>query len=108
MTASLPLLSPQTGLLQPTSPLVPSRLLNQADPAKLPLMQAEPGRRYLSISLPRLATDRIARLRHGQAWRLAAPPDAPPLVIAGRRSNALRLTALDEKADAAESPEVKS
>ena len=64
-------------------------------------MQAEPGRRYLSISLPRLATDRIARLRHGQAWRLAAPPDAPPLVIAGRRSNALRLTALDEKADAA-------
>lgn len=56
------------------------------------------GRRYLAISLPRLPTDRIARMRWGAAWRLTARPDAPPLVIAGKRDNAMRLTALNEPA----------
>ena len=59
---------------------------------------AQPDRRYLSLALPALSTDRLARLRHGPGWRLAAPPEGPPLVIAGRRGNALAVVALDEKA----------
>ena len=57
-----------------------------------------PARRYLALSLPLLATDRIARQRWGNRWRLAARPDTPPLVIAGRRNNTIRLVALDEMA----------
>ena len=59
---------------------------------------ANPARRFLSVSLPRLSTDRIARLRNGPAWRLGAHPEAAPLVIAARRGNAVRVAALDEKA----------
>jgi protein ImuB len=59
---------------------------------------AQSGRRFLSVNLPRLSTDRIARLRNGPAWRLGAHPEAAPLVIAGRRGNAVRIAALDEKA----------
>ena len=57
-----------------------------------------PARRYLALSLPLLATDRIARQRWGTRWRLAARPDTPPLVIVGKRNNAIRLVALDEMA----------
>jgi protein ImuB len=58
----------------------------------------ESGRRFLSVNLPRLSTDRIARLRNGPAWRLGAHPETAPLVIAGRSGNAVRIAALDEKA----------
>jgi protein ImuB len=50
------------------------------------------------VSLPFIATDRIARQRWGTAWRSEGRPDAPPIVFAGKRNNALRLTALDETA----------
>lgn len=57
-------------------------------------------RRYLCVSLPRLSTDRILRARHGPGWRSAAP-ERPPLVVAGKRDNALRLLAVCDKAAAA-------
>lgn len=59
-------------------------------------------RRYLCVSLPRLSTDRILRARHGPGWRSAAPDrltsDRPPLVVAGKRDNAVRLLAVCDKA----------
>ncbi len=75
--------------------LIPVKLAVSDLPAPVPV------RRYLSVSLPRLSTDRIARLRHGPGWRLAAPPETAPLAIAGRRNNGMLLVALDEKAAAA-------
>jgi protein ImuB len=63
-------------------------------------------RRYLSLDLHRLATDRLTRARLGPRWRCAAHeetfPDAlAPLAIVGRRNNADRLIALNESAERA-------
>jgi len=55
-------------------------------------------RRFLALALPFLPTDRLARLRWGTGWRAAGRPEAPPLAVAGRRDNAVRLVALDETA----------
>jgi protein ImuB len=55
------------------------------------------GRRYLSLALPYLATDRIHRLKLGRSWRSAALPDTP-LAIVAKIKSALRLAALDETA----------
>jgi protein ImuB len=49
-------------------------------------------RRYLSVWLRRLATDRIARTRS------AAPPEQPPLVVALGVKNALQLAAMNDAA----------
>jgi protein ImuB len=54
--------------------------------------------RILALGFPYLATDRIARRLWGMSWRSKGRPDHPPILCAGRRDNALRLTALDEKA----------
>nr|WP_313791090.1 DNA polymerase Y family protein [Neorhizobium turbinariae] len=43
-----------------------------------------------------MPTDRVARRLWGISWRLKGRPDHPPLLCAGRRDNAQRLTALDE------------
>jgi protein ImuB len=62
------------------------------------------ARRCLSLHFPRLPTDRILRLRHGPRWRTALAGKAlpgPPLIIAGKRDNAMRLVALDERASRA-------
>jgi protein ImuB len=56
------------------------------------------GPRILALSFPHLPTDRIARRLWGLSWRSKGRPDHPPILCAGRRENALRLTALDEKA----------
>ncbi len=71
---------------------MPVDLLGCATPAE------QPQRRFLSLSLPLLPTDRIARQRWGARWRLAAASQAAPLVVVGERSNAMRLVALDETA----------
>ncbi|MDI7863087.1 DNA polymerase Y family protein [Rhizobiaceae bacterium n13] len=42
----------------------------------------------------------MARRRWGLSWRSAGRPEHPPLVCAGRVKNAMRLTALDEAAEA--------
>jgi protein ImuB len=64
------------------------------------------ARRYLAIHFPHLPTDRIARLRYGNAWRLGVigVPTQPgkhnaPLVITARINNALRLLYLNEAAE---------
>src|ERR1700732_1680038 len=49
-------------------------------------------RRYLSVWLRRLATDRIARSRS------CAPPEPTPLVIAQQGKNALQLAAMSDAA----------
>jgi hypothetical protein len=49
-------------------------------------------RRYLSVWLRRLATDRIARTRSG------APPEPAPLVVALQVKNALQLAAMNDAA----------
>lgn len=54
--------------------------------------------RILALNFPYLPTDRIARRLWGLSWRLKERPDHPPILCAGRRDNALRLTALDEQA----------
>jgi protein ImuB len=58
------------------------------------------SQRILALSFPHLPTDRIARKRWGLSWRSAGRPDAPPIVCSGRLNNAMRLTALDEAAEA--------
>lgn len=55
-------------------------------------MNASSGRRILALWFPRLPTDRLQRKAHNTA------PDAPPLVIAAKLGNALRISALDRKA----------
>lgn len=70
---------------------------------QLPFMPAHgpfSGRRVLALWLPRLSTDRLARRRWGLSWRSTGRPDHPPVVCAGRVANAMRLTALDEEAEA--------
>lgn len=56
------------------------------------------GQRILTVLLPRLPTDRIARIRWGASWRSAGRPEHPPVVISARIRNAMRLSALDELA----------
>jgi protein ImuB len=56
--------------------------------------------RILALFFPHLPTDRIARKLWGLSWRLKERPEHPPILCAGRRNNALRLTALDELAEA--------
>ena len=58
-------------------------------------------RRYLAISLPRLATDRIIRKRKGMAWRshLQKVDDDAPIIIVDQIKNAWRITHLDEAAE---------
>lgn len=56
------------------------------------------SQRILALHFPYLATDRIARKLWGVSWRLKGRPDHPPILCAGRRDNALRLSALDEVA----------
>jgi protein ImuB len=53
---------------------------------------ASSGRRILALWFPRLPTDRLQRKTRNAA------PDAPPLVIAAKFGNALRISALDRKA----------
>ncbi|MGB8816346.1 MAG: DNA polymerase Y family protein [Rhizobiaceae bacterium] len=60
-------------------------------------MPASP-RRILSLALPHLATDRIARQRWGRAWRTSGRPDHPPVAVTQRDGPAIRLAALDEHA----------
>jgi len=55
-------------------------------------MIASSGRRILALWFPRLPTDRLQRKTRNA--------DAPPLVIAAKSGNALRLSALDRKASA--------
>lgn len=66
--------------------------------AALSLSPDLPVRRYLFLALPYLATDRIHRQRLGRGWRSAAPPEAP-LVVVARVKSALRLVAIDERAE---------
>lgn len=58
------------------------------------------SRRYLSLDLPLLSTDRILRRRLGRSWRSApaAPPESAPLVVTAKVRSALRIVALDETA----------
>ena len=72
-----------------------------ANPLTAPLANS---RRYLSLDLHRLATDRLTRARFGPRWRCAEEtgrngPSA--LAIVGRRNNADRLVALNEAAERA-------
>jgi protein ImuB len=55
-------------------------------------MIASSGRRILALWFPRLPTDRLQRETRN------ASPEAPPLVIAAKLGNALRISALDRKA----------
>lgn len=52
--------------------------------------------RILALAFPHLPTDRIARRLWGPSWRSNGRPEHPPILCAGRRDNAMRLTALDE------------
>ena len=56
--------------------------------------------RILALGFPHLPTDRIARRKWGPSWRSTGRPDEPALACAGRHDNTMRLTALDEKAEA--------
>jgi len=73
-----------------------------------------PSRRYLSLTLPYLPTDRIFRQSHGRLWRSAGRRDGDPLsspgagvaqepgaplAIIAKVKSALRLVALDEVAE---------
>ncbi|MCC2097071.1 MAG: DNA polymerase Y family protein [Hyphomicrobiales bacterium] len=52
-----------------------------------------PDQRIVSIHLPFLPTDRIARQTWGRSWLLSGRPDAPPIIIAAKTNNALRIVA---------------
>jgi protein ImuB len=58
------------------------------------------SRRILSLVLPHLSTDRLARLRWGRSWRRLGRPEHPPVAITGRDGSAIRLVAMDEAAEA--------
>ncbi|WP_412178398.1 Y-family DNA polymerase [Rhizobium sp. PL01] len=58
------------------------------------------SQRILALAFPHLPTDRISRKNWGLSWRLTGRPDGPPIVCSGRVNNAMRLTALDEVAEA--------
>nr|WP_280519936.1 DNA polymerase Y family protein [Rhizobium cremeum] len=54
----------------------------------------------MALWFPRLSTDRLARRRWGLSWRSKGRPEHLPVVCAGRMQNSMRLTALDEAAEA--------
>ncbi len=62
------------------------------------------GQRILALFFPHLPTDRLKRQRYGRSWRLPAMAGSrrgdTPLVIFAKQKGALRLTALDEHAEA--------
>ncbi|MCV9998162.1 DNA polymerase Y family protein [Pararhizobium sp. YC-54] len=58
------------------------------------------SQRILALAFPHLPTDRVARRSWGLSWRSTRRPDAPPIVCSARLNNAMRLTALDEAAEA--------
>jgi protein ImuB len=85
-----------------------------------PIFSAKPVRRFLALSLPYLATDRLHRQTLGKSWRSApekkkdassrpgkksacghGPADdiCAPLAVAAKVKNALRLVALNETAE---------
>ncbi len=81
----------------------------QANPARTDITN-RPGdlparlsgtRRYLAVSLPRLATDRIIRKRKGMAWRQSVDEahDEAALIVVDQIKNAWRITHLDEAAE---------
>ncbi|MEX3011835.1 DNA polymerase Y family protein [Hoeflea sp. TYP-13] len=53
------------------------------------------SQRIMSIALPHLSTDRMARRKWGRSWRLNGRPDAPPLAAIAKVKNAMRLVAVD-------------
>lgn len=55
--------------------------------------------RILALTFPHLPTDRIARKRWGLSWRSTGRLETPPLACAGKLNNAMRLTALNERAE---------
>lgn len=55
--------------------------------------------RILALTFPHLPTDRIARKRWGLSWRSTGQLETPPLACAGKLNNAMRLTALNERAE---------
>lgn len=55
--------------------------------------------RILALTFPHLPTDRIARKRWGLSWRSTGRLEAPPLACSGKLNNAMRLTALNERAE---------
>ena len=78
-----------------------------ADAASGPLRSRPPERssgsraeqRILALNFPYLATDRIARGRHGKIWRQARI-ETRPLVTAHKEKSAMRIADLDETAEA--------
>lgn len=57
-------------------------------------------RRYLSLDLFRLPTDRFLRLAFGRKWRSALPAEGePPFTVHAKEKSALRLVALNEAAE---------
>ena len=56
--------------------------------------------RFLSLALPHLPTDRIARDRWGRSWISDGRPEGPPLVVTDTEKNAIRLVALEPGAEA--------
>ncbi len=71
---------------------------NLENPSLFPA--SERRQRILALVFPHLSTDRIARRLWGMSWRSTGRPDHPPMVCAGRHGNAMRLTGLDEAAEA--------
>src|SRR5688572_4864735 len=71
------------------------------------------ARRYLSLHLPYLSTDRLHRQTRGRSWREPARGEErasardrearrpPPLAVVAKVKSALRLVALDETAEKA-------
>ncbi|MGE0230653.1 MAG: DNA polymerase Y family protein [Flavobacteriaceae bacterium] len=47
----------------------------------------------MSIFLPHLASDRIARLKWGRSWLSNGRPEAPPIVVTARQKNTVRIIA---------------
>jgi len=56
--------------------------------------------RYLTLALPHLSTDRIARARWGRSWISDGRPEGPPLVVTDTAKSAIRLVALEPGAEA--------
>ena len=58
------------------------------------------AQRILALHFPHLPTDRISRKKWGLSWRSHGRPEAAPIVCSSRLNNTMRLTALDEAAEA--------
>ncbi|MEO4043894.1 DNA polymerase Y family protein [Hoeflea sp. CAU 1731] len=59
------------------------------------------SQRILSIALPCLSIDRMARRKRGRSWRLTGRPDVPPLAAISRIRNAQRIVAVEEEGERA-------